>query len=177
MLSGFFVRRFHFGGDAGELRFRRHQQGFSFVAATLRQDRIETGHQPLVGKVGRTDLRQVAFIEQGPFQPPFLYQFADRFAAQRRKPAQARPRSQLVDLGLGEHPAVSHQHHPLQTKPLAEFVHLVGHRRRIARIAGIHVQGQRATVVVGHHAVDDARQIASPIAVVAEAGQGTSPPE
>jgi hypothetical protein len=48
---------------------------------------------------------------------------------------------------------------------------LIGHGRRIGGVAGINVQCDRPAVGVGHQSVDDAGQIATAVAVVAESGQ------
>ena len=71
----------YFGGDPGELCFGGCQQGVAFATATLRQDRIETSHQPLLREIRGADFRQVGFVEEGALQVPFLNQFSDRLGS------------------------------------------------------------------------------------------------
>ena len=53
-----------------------------------------------------------------------------RIASARSAEIHPTPRilPQMVDLRLGEHAPVAHQHHPLKAKPLPELGHLIRHR-------------------------------------------------
>jgi hypothetical protein len=44
--------------------------------------------------------------------------------------------SELVDLGLGQHPPITHQDHADQAKALSQLLDLIGHRGGIAVVAG-----------------------------------------
>src|SRR5579875_669431 len=50
---------------------------------------------------------------------------------------------QLVNLRLSQHAPVSHPYHSLQPKPLPQLLHLVGYRRRLARMARINLHPHR----------------------------------
>ena len=78
---------------------------------------------------------------------------------------------QGLDLGVGQHAAVAHQHHALQAEALAQGLDLVRHGGRVGRVAGIGLHGQRAALAVGQQAVDHDRAAAFAVAAVAEAHQ------
>lgn len=79
---------------------------------------------------------------------------------------------QRLDLRLGQHPAVAHQHHPRQPELLPQLLHLIRHRRRIARIPGIHIHRDRTPLPVRQQSPDNDRQSLLAIPVMAVLSQG-----
>jgi len=67
------------------------------VRAQLGQLGVAARHQPLARVLGRSELDQVALVEQPQLQLPLLDQRADRRVLQRRDPADARHLAQLGD--------------------------------------------------------------------------------
>jgi ribosomal protein S15P/S13E len=152
---------------------RRPQQFFPLAPALVGQQRIVASHQPLAGKLGRTDLGQVGLVEQRTLQIAAGHQHANRTATKGRNPTQFRMLLERIDLCLREHAAVAHQDHSRKPEPLAKLRHLVRHRRGITRVAGIDFHGHRPALEVGQHAVDDDRPIPLAVPVVTVAGQRT----
>jgi hypothetical protein len=103
-------------------------------------------------------------------------QAADRAAAQRRDPAQARVFFEHINLSLREHSTIANQHHSRQAEPLREPLNLIRNGLGVCGVAGIHLHGDRATVCIGQHAVDDDRATGLAVAIVAEASQRTGLP-
>src|SRR6266704_3541396 len=135
-----------------------------------------TNHQPLAGIIRRADLGQILLVQQRELQGPLLHQFANRPAGQRRDPTNTRTLLEFVDLWLGEHPTIPNEHHPLQPKSLSQFLRLIVHRLRIARVARINLRSHRAPLAIGHDSIDNDRQPLLPIAVVTKLRQRTSAP-
>ena len=98
-------------------------------------------------------------------------QAADRAAAQRRDPTQARVFLEHINLSLREHATIADQHDARQAEPLGEGLDLIGDGLGVAGVAGIDLHGDRPPIGVGQHAVDDDRAAGLAVAVVAEAGQ------
>src|SRR6266566_4867118 len=84
--------------------------------------------------------------------------------------------SELVDLRLSQHAAISYQHHPLQSKLLPQLLDLVGYRRRISRVPRIDAHRHRTSLPIRHHSVDDDGQTVLPITVVSKLRERASPP-
>lgn len=80
--------------------------------------------------------------------------------------------AELLDLGLGEHPTVTHQDEVGQAESLAELVHLIGHGRGVSGVARIDLHGYRPTCLIGEQPVEDHGQLLS-VTVMTEASQGT----
>ena len=97
------LARIHAVLDLLQVTFGGREQLLALVRAQRRQLRIAAGHQALAGVVRRSDLEQVALIEQAQLKMPLLDQCADRCALQRRDPADAVGLAQLVD-GLAARP-------------------------------------------------------------------------
>ena len=116
-----------------------------------------TDHQPLARVIRGGDFGQVLLVQQGELQGPFLDQFSNRSAGQRGDPPHAGMLAKFVDLRLGQHAAIPHQHHPLETKALTQLLHLIAHRGRVAGVARINLHRHRTPRLVRHHPVNDDR--------------------
>src|SRR5437868_12768609 len=127
-----------------------------------------TDHQPLPGIIWRGDLGQILLIQQGELQSPLLHQFANRCALQCGDPSKAGMQLELVDLRLRQHSAISHHHHPGQSKLFSQLLDLIRYRRGVSRVSRIHLHGHRTSLAIGHHPVDDDGQTLFPIAVVSK---------
>ena len=138
----------------------------------LGQQRVVADDEPLAGVVRAADFGQMTLIEQGELNRLALHQTANLVVAQDRDPAQSRMTLQMVDLRLGQQPAVPHQHHPLQTEPTPYLLHLIGHRGRIPRVAGIGLHRQGTPHRVGQHTVDHYGPVPFAVPIVAELHQG-----
>ncbi len=104
---------------------------------------------------------------------PCLHQLQNGHTGQGRDPPHPRLRLQPIDLRRREHPAVADQHEVHQAEPRSEGLHLVGDRRRVARVPGIHTDRNGAPAAIGHHTVHDNRQTLLAVAVMPKARQGT----
>ena len=71
----------------------------------------------------------------------------------------------------GQHPAIPHHHHPLQSELRPQFVDLVSHRGRISRVPRIDAHRHRTAFAIGHHPIDDDGQALLVIAIVTKLRQ------
>jgi hypothetical protein len=83
---------------------------------------------------------------------------------------------QVADPGLGQHPAVAHQHHPLEPETLSQLGHLVGDAGRIAGVARIDLDRHRTAAGRGQDPIDHLGLARLARAVVAAAQQPAGPP-
>ncbi len=76
-------------------------------------------------------------------------QAADLWSAQGGDPLQARDDSQLVaDARFGDHPAVAHQHHLLESEAFPHLLDLRGKGARIGRVALEDLHSHRTAIAV-----------------------------
>ena len=79
-------------------------------------------------------------------------------------------------MGLGEHPSVTDEDNALKGESLTQLFDLVGDRRRVAGIARIYLDSHRATLCIGHGAVNDDQLAFLLITPIAKPGQMALPP-
>ena len=91
------------GGGQKLLALARPLRGHEWIAAH---------DQPLAGILLGGDLGQVVLIEQRQLQRPVFDQPSDLRRLQRRDPAGCLLAQQL-EVGLGHHPAIGDEHHPV----------------------------------------------------------------
>jgi hypothetical protein len=102
------------------------------------------------------NLRQILLVEQRQLQVPIRGQLLNLRRSQRRNPAQAFLRFQiLADACRGEHAAIAHHHDLLQMEALTQFADLRGHGFGIACVAFEHLHGYWAALVIGQQSEDD----------------------
>src|SRR6266446_2294500 len=78
---------------------------------------------------------------------------ADRYTGQGGDPAQSRMGLELVNLRLGQHPTISHQHHARQAELLPQLLDLISYGGRIPRVTRINLDRNGTPFAIGHHSV------------------------
>jgi hypothetical protein len=157
------------GGLRGELReraFGRDEQLLPFPAPFLREQRIETGNETFAGILGRGDLGEVLLIKQGELERPALDQRADGRAPQGGNPPNPGMGAQVPELRLGEHAAIADQDEARDPKLRLQVRDLIRHRRRIAGVAGIHIDRHGSALGIRQDAVHDNWPAGMPVAVM-----------
>src|SRR5271165_670491 len=161
----------HTRGQCLQFGLGGRKQFLALEPTLLGQLGVVASHQPFAGEVWGSDLSQAYGHEILSDQVAVGQQATDRAATQRRDPAQARVFLEHINLSLCEHATIANQHYARETKPPREGLDLVGNRLGIASVAGIDLYGDRPSIGVGQHTVDDDRAAGLAVAVVAEAGQ------
>src|ERR1700756_341771 len=159
--------------DARQLAFGSDQQVLALACPFAGQIAIAADDQPLARELlRRTDLGEVAFVEQGWLQRPILgRQLLDRWGTQAGNPVQTGRLHGPLDPRRGDHAAVAHQYYPREAEALLELAQLAAQRRRIGGVAVKRLHRDRQPIACAQQAVDDLKAIATMVAGVAVPGQ------
>ena len=117
------------------------------LRALLGEQRIAADDEPLARIVERGDLRQIALVEQRRLQLAGVDELADGWRAQRGDEVEIGRFHVLPDPRLGDHAAVTDQHHAIEIDALLELGDLGLQRRGIANIAFEYFDRDRATIL------------------------------
>ena len=90
----------------------------ALAGPVIGQQGIATDHEALAGVCVTGDLHQVCFIEQRHLDVTSLDHGTDSRSPESTDPVQPRRFHLFADPRLGQHPAVSHQHHLRKREPL-----------------------------------------------------------
>jgi hypothetical protein len=110
--------------DACQIALCGSEQFLALTAALRGQIGIAADHQTLAWEVGRRDGGHVALIEQRQLHSATLQQTSDCRRTQRGDPVEAGGFDLVGDACLGDHAAVTDQHHVLQSEALLQLVDL-----------------------------------------------------
>ena len=132
------LRSFFLGGG---------QQLAAFARPLLGEQRIAADDEPLARIVERGDLRQIALVEQRRLQLAGVDELADGRRAQRGDEVEIGRFHVLPDPRLGDHAAVTDQHHAIEIEALLELGDLGLQRRGIANIAFEYFDRDPATIL------------------------------
>lgn len=127
----------------------RQQKILPFGGAHPGQLGIPTGDQPLAGEVGMGQLEQVALIEQAHLQDTAVQQFPDPPGLQGTDPVHPLDVLERIDLLLGDHSPIAHQHEVLDPEGILDLRDLFQQRRRIPGVAFVNGHGGRAAARSG----------------------------
>ena len=166
------------GLDARQRPLGRRQQFPTLAGPLVGQQRVAANDQALAGKLlGGADLRHVALVEQRELKrAAFGRQLLDRRCAQAGDPVEPRRLQFVADARVGDHAAVADDDHASEPEACPELGDLLAQRRRIAGIAGKHLDRHRQAVPIAKQAIDDLRPIPAMVAAIAEACQLTLAP-
>ena len=126
---------------------------------------VAADDQPLAGKVGRGDRRQVALVEQRHLQMAAADQLLERGGASRRDPVEAGRAQILVDARLRDHAAIADQHDVVDGEAVLQLAHLIGHGGGIAGVSREHLDRDGTSVGRAEKAIDDLQLVALAVAV------------
>ena len=109
-------------------RFDRRQRGlgrgeqvFAFARPLGRHQRVAADDKPLARVVGACDLAQVLLVEERQLQRALLDQLLHLRRLQRGNPADPLLGGERLQVGLGDHAPVDHQHERRQAEAAAEL--------------------------------------------------------
>ncbi len=117
------------------------------------------------------DLGQVLLVKQRELQRAADQQLLDLRRFQRRDPAHPVSRGEQIDVGLGDHSAITHHDHPLQAKPRLQLGDLRAQRLIIMDLSGEHLDRDRAPGLVTQQSVNDLRRPAFAVTGVPQSRQ------
>ncbi len=155
------------------------EQGFGSLQQVLAYLRMAPGEravvahqQPFTGKLGMGQLNPVAMIIR--MQAPVPLQPSDHAAFQRGNPAEIGMLAQGINMGLGDHSTIAHQHHPGQRELLLQPPHLGHQGLRVGDIARMHRDGYRSTQTIAQQAKVQLELAPLAVPTVTELGQCTT---
>ncbi len=137
----------HTRGDLRKAALGRGQQLLALARPVGGDERVAAHDQPLARIVLSGDLGQVVLIKQRQLQRPVLDQLADLRCLQRRDPARMLLAQQL-EVGVGHHPPIGDDHHPLKSEPSLELLDLRGKRLVVVQFAREHLDRDRPARLV-----------------------------
>jgi hypothetical protein len=117
------------------------------------------------------EFEQVAFVEEPQLQGPLAGQHTQAAGFQCGNPLQPALGPERIDMGLGDHATVAHQHHLIDAEALAQLRDLRHERLRIGGVALKHRDGNRHAARIGKQSIVDLQLAALAVAVVAQGGQ------
>ncbi|SAL07668.1 hypothetical protein AWB78_08681 [Caballeronia calidae] len=149
------------------------QQRLSLVGTHFRQLGVAAGNQALARIVRVGEFEQVALIKEPQLQCSIAGQHTQAAGLQCGDPLQSGVRLERIDMGLGDHATVAHQHHLVDAKALTQLPDLWHERVRVGRVALKHRNGNRHTARIGKQSIVDLQLAALAVTVVPEGGQLT----
>jgi len=161
----------HAGLDFAQFLLGCGQQFAAFARPLLGEQRIAADDEPLARIVERSDLGEIAIVEQRKLQLAGVDELADGRGAQRGDEVETSRLDGLPDPRLGDHAAVADQHHTIELEALLELGDLGLQRRGIADIAFEDFDRDRAAILAAQQSENDLQLAVLAVTVVPELGQ------
>src|ERR1700741_3193894 len=159
------------GLDLAQLLLGGTQQLATFTRPLIGQQRIAADHETLARIVERGDLRWLASVEQRRLQFAGVDELADRRCAQRGDEVEIGRLDALPDPRLGDHAAITNEHHAIEIEMLLQLGDLCLQRRGVTDIAFEDFDRDRAAILTAQKSEHDLQLAVLAVTIVPELGQ------